>query len=608
MSNLLERLVQSMSYLRLSRVLFYLAVFLAIIFLFATLAEIAGVNSSDIPDPNRIINLILIDLILLLSLGGLLLRKFLKIFQSFKTAKAGSRLQTKIITMFSLVAICPTILVACFSIFFFNYGMQSWFNQRMDALLEQSVNVANRYIAEHKLLLKITASDTAKNLGPQHRNLLEQPRERFNAVMDAQAELSFLDEVLIFRKSTGDIIARSGENNGLPPPVFDVQMELLDRAKDGEVVEVVTDPYHIRFLARFYDDDYLIIGRSIDPQVLDYLDKTRGAIGNYLKLKQQSSSIQIKFSIAFIIVALLFLFAAIAFGIILSSQIVRPISSLVRATEKVKHGDLTVRVLETEHKDDEIGILSSAFNRMIQQISHQQKDLIIAQRSAAWAEVAKRVAHEIKNPLTPIQLSADRLMSKFKDKSEDPETFARYVNTILRHIDDIRRIVAEFVSSTRLPNPVFEERDIVNLLKELMDARSIINENFEYGFSSNVDHYQFSFDPNQINQVVVNLLKNAEESLEGVKSGKINMDIVVNLQYVTVEIADNGKGFPPELLNRISEPYLTTRTKGTGLGLSIVKKIVNDHAGQLEFLNLPEGGAMIRLIFDVAQLRNREKQ
>jgi two-component system nitrogen regulation sensor histidine kinase NtrY len=591
---------------RFSQILFYFAVFFAIIFLFTTLIEIAGIGDSNIPDPNHIINLILIDLILLLSLGILVLRRFLKIFHLFRAAKAGSRLQTRIITMFSLVAIFPTILVSIFSIFFFNYGMQSWFNQRMDALLEQSVNVASHYLAEHRQILKHTAADTSKNLGPEHINLLKQPRKVFNDVLDAQAEVSFLDEVLIFRKTSGDIIARSGENAGLPPHALDVPAELLEKASNGEVVEILTDPYRLRFLTKFYGDDYLIIGRSIDPQILDYIRKTRGAVENYLTLKQQSSSIQIKFSIAFIIVALLLLFAAIAFGIRLSSQIVRPIASLVKATDKVKHGDLTVRVPEIEHKDDEIGILSAAFNRMIQQISHQQKDLIIAQRSAAWSEVAKRVAHEIKNPLTPIQLSADRLMSKFKDKSEDPEVFAKYVNNILRHINDIRKIVAEFVNSTRLPNPVFEEGDIIQFLKELVEARGMINDTISYQFSSNIPSYKFNFDPNQINQVVVNLLKNAEESLENTKNAKINMDIVVNLQYVTIEISDNGKGFPPELLNRISEPYLTTRTKGTGLGLSIVKKIVNDHSGQLEFLNIAPAGAMIRLIFDTEQLRNKE--
>jgi two-component system nitrogen regulation sensor histidine kinase NtrY len=607
MFNSITKMLHNIRGQRFARIVFYIAVFLAIVFLFTTLTEIAGISSSNIPDPNRIINLILIDLILLLGLGMLLLHRFLKIFQSFKSAKAGSRLQTRIITMFSLVAIFPTILVASFSIFFFNYGMQSWFNQRMDTLLEQSVNVANKYIAEHKRSLKITATDASKNLAKGYDLFMERPG-LINEVLDVQAEVSLLDEVFLFRTSIGKVIAMSGASPNAILPEFEISADAINRAERGEVVEIITDSHHIRFLARCYKDDYLIIGRLIDPQVLDYIDKTNGAAENYLTLKKQSSSIQIKFSIAFIIVALLLLLGAIAFGIRLSSQIVRPIASLVRATEKVKHGDLSVRVPEAEHKDDEIGILSAAFNRMIQQISHQQRDLIIAQRSAAWAEVAKRVAHEIKNPLTPIQLSADRLMSKFKDKSEDPEIFAKYINNILRHINDIRKIVAEFVNSTRLPNPVFEERDIVQFMKELVDARSMIKEHLEYRFSSNVTSYNFNFDPNQINQVVVNLLKNAEESLEGVKNGKINMDIVVNLQYVTVEISDNGKGFPPELLNRISEPYLTTRTKGTGLGLSIVKKIVNDHSGQLEFLNISPTGAMIRLIFDIEQLRNKEDQ
>ena len=308
------------------------------------------------------------------------------------------------------------------------------------------------------------------------------------------------------------------------------------------------------------------------------------------------------------IVALLLLFSAIIFGIILSSQIVKPIISLVKAAEKVKTGDLSVRVQRnTEYKDDEIGILSKTFNRMIQRISHQQRDLIIAQRSVAWAEVARRVAHEIKNPLTPIQLSIDRLMLKFQKKSEDPEAFSKYGNTILRHVNDISKIIAEFVNFTKLPNPIFEECDLVSFLSELVEARSMIKEEYQYSFNSNVKNCHFTCDPNQINQVLVNLLKNAEESLEGIKNAKINVDIVVNLQYIIIEVFDNGKGFPTDLIDKVSEPYMTTRTKGTGLGLSIVKKIINDHGGTLEFINLVPEGAMVKLIFELEELRKNTK-
>ena len=586
--------------MKFSKIIIYILGILAIFFVFYTLIEIAGINSQDIPDPNKIVNLLLLDLTITLLIGGILLRRFLKIFYSFRDSKAGSRLQKKIIMTFGFVTILPTVLVSIFSIFFFNYGMQSWFNQRMDAILEQSLHVANKYIDEHKRSLKITSLDAAKNLAKAYSLFLEKPG-LINEVLDSQAEVSFLDEIFLFRTNIGKIVAMSGANKNIIPD-FEIPIEFFHRAKRGEVVEIVTDPYHIRYLSYCIGNDYLIIGRLIDKEVLDYINKTNGAAENYISLKNQSSDIQIKFSIAFVIVTLLLLSGAISFGIILSSQIVMPIASLLRASERVKNGDLTVRVNEIEHKDDEIGILSKEFNRMIQQIDRQQKELIIAQRSMAWSEVAKRVAHEIKNPLTPIQLASDRLMSKFKDKSEDPDMFARYVNTILRHIDDIKKIVTEFVNSTRLPTPTFQEGDIVSFLREIIDARKMIKEKYIYNFSSNVDECYIAFDPNQINQAMVNLLKNAEESLETIKNGKINIDIVVNLQYVMIQISDNGKGFPPELLNRISEPYLTTRTKGTGLGLSIVKKIINDHSGGMEFSNLETGGAMIKLTLDIEQL------
>ncbi len=576
----------------------------SIAFAYLIYSEIVDKNDGSSPDPSVVMNFILADLISILGLALFSTRVLFKRWLGSKYDGSGVRLQNRIVLIFCLVAAIPTITISIASSYFFNFGIQSWFDQKVNTVLHQSVIVAEAYVKEHTTQLKSIAFDVADDLDDMYFKLNHDPN-MFSKVLNAQAEMRGLDEAIVFQRDANRVLAQTSMSFSLS--FASIPAHLIERADKGEVVEVKTDPTKIRMLIKldeYYSNTYLLIGRLIDKEIIDHIDKTSGAASEYLRLKSQITSMQIKFSLIFIAGAMLLMLISIGCGMIFAAYIVRPIKQLVLATEKVKSGDLSVSVQEGHH-DDELSILSAAFNRMIKQINHQQRDLIVAQRALAWSDVARRVAHEIKNPLTPIQLSAERLGKKFSHEVQNPEEFNQYVQTILRHTQDIGRIVSDFVSFAKMPNPIFEKVNLIKALSDVVASRKAIHEKITYRFETNLKDLEFICDITQINQVMLNLLKNAEEAIETKEAKIITLDVAKRDNLLTVTVRDTGSGIPPELLDSIAEPYVTTRTKGTGLGLAIVQKIIQDHAGIMEISN-SDRGAQIKLLFDLDQLQTKK--
>jgi len=226
-------------------------------------------------------------------------------------------------------------------------------------------------------------------------------------------------------------------------------------------------------------------------------------------------------------------------------------------------------------------------------------ELLVAQRSAAWADVARRVAHEIKNPLTPILLSTERLRKKYLPQiSIDAENYVKYVDTIAKHIGDIGKIVEEFVNFARMPAPSMKREDMTAIIRKALFSEQTAHTDIAYHVDLPDAPLHVACDEQQISRVLLNILKNAAEALEA----RSQTQAIINLQclreggYCKIRISDNGAGFPADKMSRLLEPYMTTRAKGTGLGLAIVKKIVDDHKGQLILENLPDGGACVTII------------
>ncbi|QXQ05372.1 PAS domain-containing sensor histidine kinase [Sphingosinicellaceae bacterium] len=228
-------------------------------------------------------------------------------------------------------------------------------------------------------------------------------------------------------------------------------------------------------------------------------------------------------------------------------------------------------------------------------------DQLADQRRAAWADVARRIAHEIKNPLTPIQLSAERLQRKYaRQIIDDPETFASLTSTIVRQVGDLRRMVDEFSSFARMPKPVFQLESIAEIAKQAVFLQEVAYPNVRFGLVVPASLPDLICDRRQISQALINLLKNAAEAIAAcgkTEGGLISLTVRATDTHVTIEVTDNGCGLPVEARDRLTEPYVTTRTRGTGLGLAIVKKIVEEHGGTLDLGDAPGGGAMARLGF-----------
>ncbi|CAM80335.1 NtrY-like histidine kinase [Orientia tsutsugamushi str. Boryong] len=341
-------------------------------------------------------------------------------------------------------------------------------------------------------------------------------------------------------------------------------------------------------------------------EIIDYLTKNFDSNQEYIKLKYQLILLQVKCLIAFLCIALLMLLIAIHMSLILANRIFLPVTELlVTATKSIKLAKLNIQLKHT-NIENELDFLTSVFNQMIKQLEYQNKDLTITQKTLVWSDIARKVAHEINNPLTPIQLSASMLADKFGKEVSDPIMFTKYLNTISRHAKDIKTIIKEFADFAKIPVPKFTNCDLVAVIKGLVESRQIINEKIQYKFISTLSKLDFVADVTQIHQIIANLLNNAEESLESkfhsTKIIKIFLQQPV-FEIVTIEVQDTGNGFSLDLINYITEPYVTTRLRGSGLGLSIVKKIVEDHFGTLQIRNLPNGGAAVQIIFDNLKLQ-----
>lgn len=670
------------------------------------------------PNAHSVMALILITLILLLGFVALVSSRIVRLWVALRKGSLGSRLQTRVVAMFCIVTIVPTVIVSVFSAVFFNFGIQSWFDTRVSTALEESVAVAQSYLNEHKEVIRADAIAMANDLDRESHYMITNPSS-FNNIVSTQAMLRSLSEAIVIQRNR--IIAQTKLSFSI---TFErIPLDVLERASRGEAVVMLEGEDNVRALVKLASmpDTFLLVGRLVDSKVINHMQSATGGVNEYRRLKANISKLQIQFSAIFVLVALLLLMAAIWYGLHFASRLLNPISRLVSAAERVRAGDFSAKVMEGP-KDDEVGTLSRAFNRMTDELEQQRMELIeanrqidsrrrfseavlagvsagvialdaklhishanpaaeqllglgsddrnrsilevlpqlrdivneaqkqkklvqgdvsmpvnqkprtfhirittetfrdivegfivtfdditellVAQRNAAWADVARRVAHEIKNPLTPISLAAERLKKKYLSQiTEEPENFSKYVDTISKNVGDIGKMVEEFVSFARMPAPEFKQEDIVSVIRKVLFSEQIAHADIQYTSALPKSPVTVLCDERQISQVFINLLKNAAEAIEGreqkTPQGIIHLSIEQKESSVKIIIRDNGPGFPSDKIQKLMEPYFTTRARGTGLGLAIVKKIIDDHKATLALENAPEGGAIIRLNFSI---------
>ena len=241
-------------------------------------------------------------------------------------------------------------------------------------------------------------------------------------------------------------------------------------------------------------------------------------------------------------------------------------------------------------------------------------DQLSDQRTAAWSDIARRIAHEIKNPLTPIQLAAERLQRRFADEvASDKETFERLTGTIVRQVGDLRRMVDEFSSFARMPKPVFRQENVHEVTRQALFLHEVAHPQIKFVLDPPAGDFPMVCDRRQLGQALTNVVKNGVEAIESRRSrgehhlggDRVEVRLHREGEQLVIDITDTGIGLP-ENRERLTEPYMTTRVRGTGLGLAIVKKIVEEHCGEIAFLDRQGGGTHVRIAFDVDKLAGRE--
>ena len=352
-----------------------------------------------------------------------------------------------------------------------------------------------------------------------------------------------------------------------------------------------------------FDDTFLYVVKSLDKNISNYLVESEEAVNFYYTVENQSLGIRISFAIIYISLVTLLLFLSITIAIRFSSRFFISINNLITASEKIGKGNLDVKVPELK-ADKEMELLNKNFNSMIDKLKNQQNKLLSNERHEAWETVARKMAHEIKNPLTPIQLTIDNLNSKYLPdlKEEKKRKYQDNLKTILKQIKQIENLVNEFSDFARMPKPLIKNNDLIKVLDENIELLKKLDSSISFKIINKIGKKVIiNFDNEQFNRLFFNLIKNSIESIkEKVKKTNkslknINIEINQRRDYITVNLTDTGEGFKDKKTKDIIKPYFTTKEKGTGLGLSIVDKIINDHNGSIRFLNTSEG-AKVQII------------
>ena len=547
---------------------------------------------------NNLQNLLIIDIFLLVIFFTLIFRNFYMFYNTSKKDKKGSQTNLKYISVFSLFTVIPSLIVAIFSLFIFNFGIQKYFDKQITKAVNNSFDVAKNYLEESKenVLSDVILMSVGLN---RSSNLYYSNPNRFKNIVLSEKILRRIDNVYLI-DSLGNVLLSDStdmiEEFVIPS---DEDYDQVLQGKPVFVSENLENKTTVMTKLNSLVDTYLYISRNIDPEILRYLNETEQAVNFYYSVENSQTGIKITFAIIYIIVVTLLLFLSTAIAVTFASRLTRPIVNLISASDSISKGALDVKVPDLD-TDEEFKELNKNFNSMIERLKEQQDKLLTTERYEAWETVARKLAHEIKNPLTPIQLSIDSLREKYKDKlKNESQEFEKYLETINRQIKDIEKLVNEFSNFARMPRPILKKISIIKSIKQSVDFIKMSSKNSINLNKNNKDIF-INGDEDQLNRVFINLIKNSEEAIlekskkNPVFEGNIDIDIDDNNDYIVIRLTDNGPGITDA--KKAMTPYFTTKKTGTGLGLPIVIKIINEHSGNILIKNKSNGiGTVVKI-------------
>jgi two-component system nitrogen regulation sensor histidine kinase NtrY len=706
------------------------AVVIALLSAFLTFLVLTGLTPIE-PTSEVVRSFLLIDATTILLLVGIIFREVWQMVQARRRGRAAARLHVQIVSLFSVIAVLPAVMVSIVANITIERGLDRLFSGPTREVIQNSLIIARAYMQEHAQLIRGDILGMANDIsGSRARLLFDQDRQSFLEMLTAGAAARNLPGAMIIDKNTNPIL--SAETGGIPlafaPPAPDF---LNNVSEDEPEIAVLPEQNYVAAVIRLkgFVDTFLYVARPLDPRVVAQLKQTEVSVAEYAQVESRRLGIQVAFALMFAVIALTILMASVLIGLNFANWLVAPIRRLMSAASTVSTGNLHVQV--PIHKSEgDLAQLGETFNKMTQELrtqrdelvnasdlidsrrrfieavlssasagiigvdasgsvgilnrsaeklighaesetldrpladvlpelddmmknaregtqrlvqgqitilrdgaernlsvrvsaeqTNQKRDsyiitldditeLVSAQRTSAWGDVARRIAHEIKNPLTPIQLSAERIRRKFgKVITDDKAIFEQCTDTIVRQVDDIRRMVDEFSRFARMPKPVIEGEDVADTVRQAVFLMKVGHPEIDIEVELKEDPLRAQFDRRLISQALTNIIKNATEAIEAVPSeelGKGRIDVIAAHENddVIIDVVDNGIGLPKVARARLLEPYVTTREKGTGLGLAIVGRVLEDHGGRIELKDASDfrpgqRGAWMRLRFAV---------
>ncbi|MCG2626469.1 PAS domain-containing sensor histidine kinase [Bradyrhizobium sp. WYCCWR 13023] len=706
------------------------AVALALLSALLTFLVLTGLTSIE-PTREVVSSFLAINAGTILLLIGIIVREVWQMIQARRRGRAAARLHVQIVSLFSIVAVLPAVLVSVVANVTIERGLDRLFSGPTKEVIQNSLIIARAYMQEHAQVIRGDILGMANDIS-RVPLLFDQDRQSFLQLLTSSAAARNLPGAMLMGKDANPIL--SAETGGVPLTFAPPAPEFLQNVNENEPeIAVLPDQNLVAAVIRLkgFTDTFLYVARPLDPRVVAQLRQTELSVAEYAQIESRKLGIQVAFALMFAVIALTILMASVLIGLNFANSLVAPIRRLMNAAHTVSTGDLHVKV-QVHKSEGDLAQLGETFNKMTQELRSQRDELVnasdlidsrrrfieavlssasagiigvdtsgsvgilnrsaeklighseaetlghplsdvlpeldemmkasregtqrlvqgqititrdgternlsvrvsaeknqphdsyiitldditelvSAQRTSAWGDVARRIAHEIKNPLTPIQLSAERIRRKFgKDITEakDKQIFDQCTDTIVRQVDDIRRMVDEFSRFARMPKPVMEGEDVADTVRQAVFLMKVAHPELDIEAEFREDPLRAQFDRRLISQAVTNIVKNATEAIEQVppeELGKGRIDVVVSREGedVLIDVIDNGIGLPKVARSRLLEPYVTTRAKGTGLGLAIVGRVLEDHGGRIELKDASdfrEGqrGAWMRLRFAIS--------
>jgi len=548
--------------------------------------------------------------LLLIGNIGLLLLLFFMIFKEVNSSLKididvrGSKANRKYITFFALFTIIPSILISLFSLFLLSFALDKYLDKKVTTAVNNSYEIAKSYTEEVRTKTQseiiLIAYDLNKSINFLNTNL-----NQFKSFLNTQKLIRDMDEVHII-DADGSLYLTTLEDVSLYiPPLPEALEMVLNDKRPLKIINAYKNRSASIIKLENFEGKYLYIAKYLDKKISQYLLESQQALNFYYTVLNKQTGIKISFVLIYLVIVSLLLFLSISIAIKFSSRFFRSINNLIVASSNIGKGNLSIKVPEIK-ADKDMEILNKNFNLMIEQLKSQQEKLIINERHEAWESLARKLAHEIKNPLTPIQLTIDRLKSKYSDKIENHEKddFEKSLRIIGKQIKQIENLVNEFSDFARMPKPILKDNNLVSLIKDNINLIKELDNSIEINLNISKLEIILNSDSEQLSRVFFNLIKNSIESIQDKKINNINfkgkIDIILkdNLSDIEFLIADNGLGFGKfaDNVKDILNPYFTTKKKGTGLGLAIVNKTINDHNGTINFISI-EDGAKIQIKF-----------